>query len=43
MDDRLKKNLRSGRESRAAEDLSRRGPEEHMVSSEERRRAFRSE
>ena len=43
MDDRLKKNLHAGRESRAREDLQRRGPEEHMISSEERRRMFRSE
>jgi hypothetical protein len=43
MDDRLKKNVNAGRESRAREDASRRGPEEHMVSSEERRRMFRSE
>jgi hypothetical protein len=42
-DQRLKKNLRSGRESRGEEDLQRRAPEEHMVSSEERRRMFRSE
>ena len=43
MDDRLKKNVNAGRESRAREDFSRRAPEEHMVSSEERRRMFRSE
>lgn len=43
MDDRLKKNLNSGRENRSREDFSRRAPEEHMVSSEERRRMFRSE
>ena len=43
MDDRIKKNLSAGRENRAKEDASRRGPEDHMVSSEERRRMFRSE
>ena len=42
-DQRLKKNLHAGRESRGKEDLQRRAPEEHMVSSEERRRMFRSE
>lgn len=43
MDDRLKRNNRLGRESRGQEDASRRAPEEQFVSSEERRRAFRSE
>jgi len=43
MDDRLKKNTRAGRESRSSEDDSRKAPEEKFVSSEERRRAFRSE
>jgi hypothetical protein len=43
MDDRLKKSTRLGRENRSTDDLSRRGPEEKFVSSEERRRAFRSE
>ena len=43
MDDRLKRNTRTGRETRAQDDLQRRGPEEQFVSSEERRRAFRSE
>ena len=43
MDDRLKKNIRAGRENRASSDLERRAPEEHFVSSEERRKAFRSE
>ena len=44
MDNRLKKNtLAGGRESRAAEDRSRAAPEESFVSSQERRRAFRSE
>jgi len=43
MDDRLKKNTNAGRENRATDDLQRRGPEDHMVSSQERRRAFRSE
>lgn len=42
-DDRLKKNVSAGRENRATEDMSRRGPEEQFVSSEERRRMFRSE
>lgn len=43
MDDRLRKNTTAGRENRAKEDLQRRGPEEQMISSEERRRMFRSE
>jgi hypothetical protein len=43
MDDRLKKNVNAGRENRAKDDIQRRAPEEHMVSSEERRRMFRSE
>ena len=43
MDDRLKRNTRAGRETRADDDASRRPPEEQFVSSEERRRAFRSE
>ena len=43
MDDRLKKNTKAGRESRASDDYSRSAPEEQMVSSQERRRAFRSE
>lgn len=43
MDERLRRNNNSGRENRAAEDIQRRAPEDHMVSSEERRRAFRSE
>jgi len=43
MDDRLKKNTNSGRESRAVADQQRNAPEEQMVSSQERRRAFRSE
>jgi len=43
MDDRLKKNVTSGRESRAIDDHKRRAPEESFVSSEERRRMFRSE
>ena len=43
MDDRLKKNTKSGRENRGADDLQRRAPEEHFVSAEERRKAFRSE
>ena len=42
MDDRIKKNIRAGRENRAASDLQRRAPEEQFVSSEERRKAFLS-
>ena len=42
-DQRLKRNNNAGRESRALQDQSRRSPEDHMVSSEERRRMFRSE
>lgn len=42
-DQRLKRNNNAGRESRATQDESRRSPEDHMVSSEERRRMFRSE
>lgn len=43
MDDRIKKNTTAGRESRALQDASRTAPEENFVSSEERRRMFRSE
>jgi hypothetical protein len=43
MDNRLKKNTTSGRESRATSDLERRPPEEQTASSEERRSMFRSE
>ena len=44
MDNRLKKNLNSGRENRGATaDKSRAAPEESFQSSEERRRMFRSE
>jgi len=43
MDDRIRKNTRDGRESRAAEDASRAAPEQNFVSSEERRKMFRSE
>jgi hypothetical protein len=43
MDSRLKKNVSSGRESRASEDSSREAPEDSLVSKEERRRMFRSE
>jgi len=44
MDGRLKKNVNAGgRENRATDDLQRREPEDQMVSSQERRRAFRSE
>ena len=42
-DSRLKKNTNAGRESRAEDDAQRKAPEEHMVSSQERRRMFRSE
>ena len=43
MDSRIKRTSRADRESRAQQDESRAAPEEHMVSSEERRRMFRSE
>lgn len=43
MDDRLKKNTKAGRESRAVGDLQRRAPEEQFDGAEERRRMFRSE
>ena len=44
MDNRLKKNTNAGRENRGATaDKSRAAPEEGFVSSEERRRMFRSE
>jgi hypothetical protein len=43
MDERLKRNNPANRSTRAQEDASRRAPEEQFVSSEERRRAFRSE
>lgn len=43
MDDRIKKNTNAGRENRASQDDSRAAPEEKFVSSEERRRMFRSE
>jgi hypothetical protein len=43
MDNRLKRNNSAGRESRALDDQSRAAPETKMVSSEERRRMFRSE
>jgi len=43
MDNRLKRNNNAGRESRAVDDQSRSAPEEKFVSSEERRRMFRSE
>jgi hypothetical protein len=43
MDDRIKKNTREGRESRATEDASRAAPEQSFVSNQERRRMFRSE
>ena len=42
MDDRFKKNVKAGRESRG-NDSDRSNPAEAMVSSEERRRMFRSE
>lgn len=43
MDNRLKRNNSAGRESRAIDDENRSAPETKMVSSEERRRMFRSE
>jgi hypothetical protein len=43
MDNRLKRNPGAARENRAADDLKRAAPEEKFVSSEERRRMFRSE
>ena len=44
MDNRLKKNTNSGRENRGAiVDKTRAAPEDSFVSSEERRRMFRSE
>jgi hypothetical protein len=43
MDERIKRNTKQGRESRAQMDVSRQEPEKQFVSSEERRRAFRSE
>jgi len=43
MDERLKRNNRAGRESRALDDAQREAPEEKFVSAQERRRTFRSE
>lgn len=43
MDNRIKKNLSSGRENRAVQDESRDAPENQSALSEERRRMFRSE
>jgi len=43
MDERIKRNNRAGRESRALDDAQREAPEEKFVSSQERRRTFRSE
>jgi hypothetical protein len=43
MDNRLKKNTSAGRESRGASDLERQPPEESFISSDERRKMFRSE
>ena len=43
MDDRIRKNTRMDRSSRGQEDASRAAPEENFVSSEERRKMFRSE
>jgi len=43
MDDRLKKNVTAGRETRAQDDLGRAAPEENFALSEERRKMFRSE
>ena len=43
MDNRLKKNLNVGRESRATHDESRQSPESNFALSSERRRMFRDE
>jgi hypothetical protein len=43
MDNRLKKNLNVGRESRAVHDESRQSPENNFALSSERRRMFRDE
>jgi hypothetical protein len=41
MDNRLKKNLNVGRESRATHDESRQSPESNFALTQERRRMFR--
>jgi hypothetical protein len=43
MDNRLKKNLNAGRESRATHDESRQSPESNFALSQERRKMFRDE
>jgi hypothetical protein len=43
MDDRIRKNITAGRESRAQQDDARASADTSLVSSEERRRMFRSE
>ena len=43
MDERIKRNVRAGRENRAQEDVSRAAPEDNFALSEERRKMFRSE
>lgn len=43
MDDRIKKNLSAGRETRASQDASRAAPEEGFAFSQERRKMFRTE
>ena len=43
MEQRIKKNLNAGRESRAVGDQSRAAPEDKFISSEEKRRMFRNE
>lgn len=43
MDDRIKKNLKAGRENRGVEDHTRGAPEDNFALSEERRKMFRSE
>ena len=43
MDNRLKKNTSAGRENRGVSDLERQPPEESFISSDERRKMFRSE
>ena len=42
MDDRIRKNITAGRESRAQQDDARASADTSLVSSEERRRMFRS-
>lgn len=42
-DDRIKKSLNSGRESRASQDKSRAAPEDNFISAAERRKMFKTE